>query len=417
MAGAGVSRALREAGGVSISLPVRTNAAVPGVAFPGGLREYSRGRLLEVPLKVLVMATCRWWNATAEGALLGSRALERAGIDVLLTGQPGSPILAEAGSEGIRTAPLRLQGASMPVGLASLDRLLSRFRPDFIIAHRSEDQLAAVIAHGRVPVVRVRSDIRRPSRSRLSRLVDAHTALEAYSSPFMSRAGYGRGRSGPVAVVPQPVDTGRFRPGPGGPPGTFVMAARLSEVKGHSTALRALRDAPAARLVVAGADAQITERQLRDEAQSLGVSARVEFTGFVGDIRTAYGRASIGLVPSLASEAVSRAALEMMACGLPVLAAATNGLVDTISDGRTGLLHPPGDSAALGRQMAYLASHPEVAGRMAVRARNACEELYSLDSVGFRWRRLLEALRDGWGTGAAAPGYHGWSGDAPPEDG
>ncbi len=363
------------------------------------------------------MATCRWWNATAEGALLGARALERAGIRVLLTGQPGSPVLDRAGSDGIEAAALRLQGASFAAGLASLGRLMSRFRPDFIVAHRSEDQLAAVIAHGRIPVVRVRSDIRRPSGSPLARFVDSHTALEAYSSPFMPRAGYGRGRSGPVAVIPQPVDTCRFRPGPGGPPGTFVMAARLSEVKGHPTALRALRAAPSARLVVAGAEAQITERQLRDEAESLGVSERVEFTGYLDDIRTAYGRASIGLVPSLASEAVSRAALEMMACGLPVLAAATNGLVDTISDGRTGLLHPPGDSAVLGRQMAYLASHPEVAGRMAARARDACEALYSLDSVGFRWRRLLEALRDGGGTGASAPGYHGWSGDAPPEDG
>lgn len=372
---------------------------------------------MEVPLKVLVMATCRWWNATAEGALLGARALERAGIGVVLTGHPGSPILARADSDGIETAPLRLAGASMPAGLVSLGRLLSRFGPDFIVAHRSEDQLAAVLAHGRIPVVRVRSDIRRPSGSPLARLVDSRTALEAYSSPFMTRSGYGRGRRGPVALVPQPVDTDRFRPGPEGPPGVFVIAARLSEVKGHRTALRALRGAPSARLVVAGAEAQISVRELAGEAEALGVASRVEFTGFLDDIRSAYGRASIGLVPSLASEAVSRAALEMMASGLPVLAAATNGLVDTISDGRTGLLHPPGDSAVLGRQMSYLAGHPEVVRRMAVRARDACEALYSLDSVGARWRRILETPPGGWGTGAAASGYHGWSGEAPPEDG
>lgn len=363
------------------------------------------------------MATCRWWNATAEGALLGARALERAGIGVLLTGQPGSPILDRAGSAGIEAAPLRLQGASIAMGLASLRWLLGIFRPDFIIAHRSEDQLAAVLTHGRIPVVRVRSDIRRPSGSPLARLVDSQTALEAYSSPFMARTGYGRGRRGPAAVVPQPVDTDLFRPGPGGPPGVFVMAARLSEVKGHGTALRALRDAPPARLVVAGADAQLTRGDLLHEAEALGVSGRVEFTGFLDDIRNAYGRASIGIVPSLASEAVSRAALEMMACGLPVLAAATNGLVDTVADGRTGLLHPPGDSAVLGRQMSYLTAHPEVAGLMAARARDACEALYSLDSVGLRWRRILESRPEGWGTGAAAFGYHGWSGEAPPEDG
>ncbi len=367
-------------------------------------------------MKVLVMATCRWWNAAAEGALLHARSLVCAGVDVLLSGEPGTPLLEHAREAGIGTVPLRLSGASFPLGLAGLKRLTARFDPDFICAHRSEDHLAAVTASGGARVVRVRSDIRRPSGSRFSGLMDSRTSLVVFSNPFMLREGYARGRGGPVAVVPQAVDTRRFTPGSSRDPQTLVMAARLSEVKGHLTAIRALRYAPSARLLVVGGEAQLSFPDISGMAEAEGAADRVEIAGFVEDIGSAYSRATMGLVPSLASEAVSRAALEMMSSGLPVLAAATNGLVDTVLDGRTGILHPPGDSAVLGRQIAYLLENPDVVRSLSDRARTRCLELYSLESVGARWRSLLEEAGAWNGTGGFRTGYHGWSELSPLEE-
>ncbi len=336
------------------------------------------------------MATCRWWNATAEGALLQARALAGTGAEILLAGQPGSPVLDRARATGLEARPRALSGASFASGLSMLGHLLGWFRPHFICAHRSEDHLAAAIVRGRTPLVRIRSDIRRPSRSSASRLLDSRTTVEVYSSPFMLAAGYGKGRRGPVGVIPQAVDTDWFHPTDRpGRSGTLVIAARFSEVKGHGTLFRALRHAPGVRLVVAGAGAQLGEGDLRAVAEAEGVADRIEFTGYLEDVRDAYSRASIGVVPSLASEAVSRAALEMMSSGLPVLAASTNGLVDAVLDGRTGLLHPPGDSAALGRQIAYLCADPGLVDLLGRNARRICEELYSLDSVGARWTALL----------------------------
>lgn len=364
------------------------------------------------------MSTCRWWNAAAEGALLHARSLGCAGVDVLLSGEPGTPLLEHAREAGMGTVPLRLSGASFPLGLAGLKRLAARFEPDFICAHRSEDHLAAVIAAGRARVVRVRSDIRRPSGSRISDQVDSRTSLVVFSSPFMLREGYAQGRERPVAVLPQAVDTRRFTPADGSSrdPFTLVMAARLSEVKGHLTAIRALRHAPSARLLVVGGEAQLSFADISGMAEAGGAADRVEIAGFVEDVGAAYSRACMGLVPSLASEAVSRAALEMMSSGLPVLAAATNGLVDTVLDGRTGLLHPPGDSAVLGRQIAYLLDNPEVVRSLSDRARTRCLELYSLESVGARWRSLLEEPGAWNGTGGFLNGYHGWSELSPLEE-
>lgn len=341
-------------------------------------------------LKVLVLASCRWWNASAEGAVAQAQALRDAGCEVVFAGPRRSPAFRKAAEAGLPTAGMNLLGAAFPLGLAALARLAGRSRFDAVCVHRSEDQSAAVIASG-LPVVRVRSDIRRPSSGPLARLVDRKTALVVFSSPFMLREGYSLGRKGPVACIPAPVDTDRFVPPPRREPSTRIAAVgRLSEVKGHSTLIRAVSRVPSARLTIAGAPAQLSVRDLEDLAGGLGAGDRVEVAGYVEDVAPLYREAFLGVVPSLASEAVSRVAGEMMASGLPVLAAATNGLVDIVLDGRTGLLHPPGDVDTLAGQIDYLLANPGIALEMGAAARERCVRLYSRRAVGEAW---LETLR------------------------
>jgi glycosyltransferase involved in cell wall biosynthesis len=50
--------------------------------------------------------------------------------------------------------------------------------------------------------------------------------------------------------------------------------------------------------------------------------------------------------------------LEAMALGLPVIAAASGGTPEAVEDGRTGLLVPPRDPAALCAAMLRLAADP-----------------------------------------------------------
>jgi glycosyltransferase involved in cell wall biosynthesis len=89
-----------------------------------------------------------------------------------------------------------------------------------------------------------------------------------------------------------------------------------------------------------------------------------------------YAAANVFALPS-SSEAQGIAALEAMACGLPVVASAVGGLLGTIDDGQTGYLVPPGDVAALVDRLQRLLDDGACAERLGHAARAAVLERFS----------------------------------------
>jgi glycosyltransferase involved in cell wall biosynthesis len=167
-------------------------------------------------------------------------------------------------------------------------------------------------------------------------------------------------------------------------------------VKGHRTLIRALTLLPdCISAGLAGAPAQQTWAELKAYAEELGVSGRVVFHGEVDDVRELYPGVLAGLVTSLGSEVVSRAGMEFMSSGIPVLASTTNGLPGTVKDGVTGLLHPPGNHVELARAAEFLHRNPSAASRLGGNARRYCVEKLSYEAVGKAWERHLEALAAG----------------------
>jgi glycosyltransferase involved in cell wall biosynthesis len=108
------------------------------------------------------------------------------------------------------------------------------------------------------------------------------------------------------------------------------------------------------------------ESELRAQVEALDLSEHVRLLGHVQDVQTAFSRMDILIVPSL-SDAFPVVTVEGMMMELPVVGSRTGGLPEIILDGETGLLVPPGDSAALARACCYLLSHPDVARQMGQR--------------------------------------------------
>jgi N-acetyl-alpha-D-glucosaminyl L-malate synthase BshA len=95
-------------------------------------------------------------------------------------------------------------------------------------------------------------------------------------------------------------------------------------------------------LVGDGPDRDVAQR----EAVKLGVKKDVRFMGRVDDVADVLRGADLFLLPS-ETESFGLAALEAMACGVPVIASRVGGLPEVMEDGVSGYLTPVGDVAAM----------------------------------------------------------------------
>ncbi len=183
----------------------------------------------------------------------------------------------------------------------------------------------------------------------------------------------------PIRVVPNFVDLERFRPG--GEPGVRATLARPGEALlvhiSNFRPVKRLRDVIAvfaavrkdrpARLVLVGDGPDRAGAE--EEARRLGVAKDVAFLGEQAGIEGLLGVADLFLLPS-DRESFGLAALEAMACGVPVIGTDTGGLPEVVEDGKTGHLCTPGDTACMSAFATELLADParHAAFRAAARA-------------------------------------------------
>lgn len=147
------------------------------------------------------------------------------------------------------------------------------------------------------------------------------------------------------------------------------------ERKGLPTLLRALSCMARsdARLWVVGRDKR--ESLMRSLAQTLGVNQRVMFLGAQADVKPFYGAADVFALPTL-YDPFPNAALEALACGLPIVTTCTCGAAELVTPAN-GAVIAAGDAAALAASLDSLCTNAP-AMRDAARASVAHLELSTM---------------------------------------
>jgi glycosyltransferase involved in cell wall biosynthesis len=217
----------------------------------------------------------------------------------------------------------------------------------------------------------------------LTRMVDAYEVNSQGAIELLARNGIAYER---MRYIPNAIDMALWRPGsPGvGRPPLIVCPARFVERKRQVDVIRALRILIArgrsCRLVLAGEGP--TKAYCESHAQDLGVRDHVEFPGALSAERLAalLTEASVVVLASV-WEGMPAAVLEAMACEVPVVGTAVNGVTDLVIDGVTGRLTSVRRPDELANAIESLLTDPARAREMGRAGRRQLETRYSLETM------------------------------------
>jgi N-acetyl-alpha-D-glucosaminyl L-malate synthase BshA len=198
-----------------------------------------------------------------------------------------------------------------------------------------------------------------------------------------------------IDVVPNFVDVARFSPVAAAPAAVPVVVhvsnfRPLKRVEDVVRVFARVRAARPVRLRLVGEGP--TREAVLALAASLGVAADVEWLGEREDLPALLAGAAAFLLPS-ASESFGLAALEALACGVPVVASRVGGLPEVVTDGEVGFLHEAGDVEAMAASVGRLADDPALRVRLGAAARARAETRFpvepAVDAYEAIYRRLL----------------------------
>ena len=130
--------------------------------------------------------------------------------------------------------------------------------------------------------------------------------------------------------------------------------------------------------------------------RELGVHDRIDAVGAQEAIIPLLSAADVFLLPS-AQESFGLAALEAMACEVPVVASNVGGLPEVIEHGVTGFLHAPDDLDGMAASAVSVLTDPSLHRRIATAARESVCERFSADRIVPLYEEYYEAVVGGGG--------------------
>jgi glycosyltransferase involved in cell wall biosynthesis len=193
------------------------------------------------------------------------------------------------------------------------------------------------------------------------------------------------------------IDTDRFRPTlrdpamrarlSGGHPDDFLAlyVGRIAKEKGVERLRDPLLNLPGVRLALVGGGPEM------EQVRAFYAGTPAVFTGFLdGDELVSAIASADALVFPSTNETFGLVALEAMACGLPVIATMTGGLVDILQDGINALVYDPADPHGMAGCVQRLQHSPELRTRLSQGA-------YA-HALSRSWRATMDQLIDYYGV-------------------
>lgn len=205
-------------------------------------------------------------------------------------------------------------------------------------------------------------------------------------------------------IIPNCLDRASFADPPRGnwhpsKPIKLIWLSNLFRAKGIETLIAAckiLRERGINfELTIAGAEGDVSKRQLRDLLEHYGIIDTAHYMGPVDEIgkSKALSNAALFAFPShYANEAQPLVVLEAMAAGVPVITSDIATLPEFVRDGQTGFLCPPQNPAALADTIIRAIAFPDETSRIRNAAYEFCKANLNQDRFASQITSLLSEV-------------------------
>ncbi|MDY7001077.1 MAG: glycosyltransferase family 4 protein [Thermodesulfobacteriota bacterium] len=282
----------------------------------------------------------------------------------VLAAPAGSPLVASARSEGIKTHPLPSRWDWDPRNLSSLFGMVKKERIHLVHTHdaRSASLGAAVkclcAGVGLLHTRRVSYPLRNGWGRKKYRLADKIAAVSQEIADVLTDCGIDPAK---IVVIHSGIDASRYEAGTRTQAReeiVFGLIGALSPQKGHAvflSALALLRQEAGAlswKALIIGEGP--LEAELQARTKELGLSDLVEFTGY-RESREALLDLDVLAVPSVDGEGSNAVIKEGWAARIPVVASDLASNLELVEPEVSGLVFPNRDAAALKDALSRLA--------------------------------------------------------------
>ena len=332
---------------------------------------------------------------------------------ILLESGEFSHTASKAGAT-VSESPFRWQGSKF----RSLSNIIRHFfqyrgylkehRPDIHIAYTLNDLILVGLAARslRIPVVyRAQADVfgHHDNHTKtwlgglllpILKIISPHIiCTTSYERDNLIKLGISASR---VVHIPLGVDLLDFQPNPDisrqlretlGCSDLPIVAifGRLARWKGQKTFIYALAELKKMGINVCAwivgdasfGDGEKYVDELKTQAKNLGSGEDIKFLGFRSDVNHLMAACDV-VCHASESEPFGMVIVEAMALARPVIASDVSGPRESVIDGKTGYLFPPGDAASMAQRLSELISDKTLSGKMGLAGQERVKEYFDI---------------------------------------
>jgi len=192
-----------------------------------------------------------------------------------------------------------------------------------------------------------------------------------------------------ITLIRYGINVEHFSPVEKTPNETFLVGTigHLAPIKGHDVFIRAaaivLKKQRDIRFIIVGEDKSRTgenRREIEKQIAKSGLNSKIELTGWTDDVRPFLQKFDL-FVSAARAEAFGLVIVEAMLLEIPVIATGSEGALEIIEDGTSGVLVPNEDAETLAEKILELFEDKEKREHLIRNGRQRVDQHFSLERM------------------------------------